>query len=193
MKRYLCAAAIFAITLTAASGFAQAVKQAQTKVILMISEQNIDGPRSAWWASEVDLSSTESSIARKLIEQGFEIIDPSSLSGFVKSNKAYRVLDITDQSSAKLGKNAQADYVIVGKAVASAGGLVPESNMKSCFANITVKVINCKTGKIVSYLDGTGSSVHTDVITGGKEALVKAADSVALKICEALKQNVVVN
>jgi len=154
----------------------------KVKVILLISEQNIESPQRAWWASEVDLSVTEARVAQKLIEAGFEVLEPSALSKVVQQDKAFRMVDIQESKSIKLGNLAKADYVIVGKAVASSGGNVPQSNMRSCFANITAKVIDVENGKVIGYVDASGSSAHMDVISGGREALVNAAEDLAQKI-----------
>lgn len=154
----------------------------KVKVILLISEQNIESPQRSWWASEVDLSVTEARVAQKLIEAGFEVLEPSALSKVVQQDKAFRMVDIQESKSIKLGNLAKADYVIVGKAVASSGGNVPQSNMRSCFANITAKVIDVESGKVIGYVDASGSSAHMDVISGGREALVNAAEDLAQKI-----------
>jgi len=154
----------------------------KAKVILLISEQNIESPQRAWWASEVDLSVTEATVAQKLIEAGFEVLEPSALTKVIRQDKAFRMVDIQDSKSIKLGNLVKANYVIVGKAVASSGGNVPQSNMRSCFANITAKVIDVGSGKVVGYLDASGNSAHMDVITGGREALTNAAEDLAQKI-----------
>lgn len=158
-------------------------------VILFISEQNIDGPRTAWWASEVDLSSTEAAIANTLLEQGYEVLEPSALTQIIKKEKAFRMVDISEGESIELAKLAKVDFVVVGKAVASSGGNVPSSNMRSCFGNLNAKVIRVKDGKVIAYLDASGNSAHMDVITGGKEALVKAAESMSRKIVDALNKD----
>lgn len=163
-------------------------KDTKTKIILLISEQNINSPQRAWWASEIDLSATESSVARKLIEQGYEILEPSGLTRFIKQDQAFRMVNLSGGKSVKLGNLSKADYVVLGKAVASAGSNVPQSNMRSCFANITAKLIRIKDGKVVSYLDSAGNSAHMDAITGGKEALSNAAEVLAQKIIEALNK-----
>jgi hypothetical protein len=160
---------------------------AKAKLILFISEQNIEGPQNAWWASEVDLSSTEAVLAEKLINQGYTVIDPSSMNKIIKANPAFRMVDISESSAVKLGDLSQADYVVLGKAVASSGGNVPQSRMRSCFANITVKLMRIKDSKVIAYLDASGSSAHMDVITGGKEALTSAAEGLATRIVDALK------
>jgi len=158
----------------------------KTKIILLIAEQNIEGPQRAWWASEVDLSTTESTIAQKLMESGYEVLEPSALSKVIKKDKAFRLVDLSEAQSIKLGNLTQADYVIQGKAVASAGGNVLQSNMRSCFANITAKLIRVKDGKVAAYLDAAGNSVHMDVITGGREALTSAASDLASKVIAAI-------
>jgi hypothetical protein len=116
------------------------------------------------------------------------VLEPSALNQIVKKDKAFRMVDMGDGQSIELAKLAKADFVVAGKAVASAGGTVPSSTMRSCFGNLTVKVIRVKDGTVAGYLDASGSSVHTDVITGGKEALVKAAESMAQKIGDVLNK-----
>jgi len=158
------------------------------KIILLISEQNIEGPQQAWWASEIDLSVTEAKVAATLIGQGFGVLEPSSLSNVIRQDKAFRLVDLSETQSVKLGNLSKADYVVLGKAIASSGGNVPQSNMRSCFANITARLIRVKDGKVVAYLDSSGSTAHMDVITGGKEALSAAAEDLAAKIIEALNK-----
>ncbi|MFH1397507.1 MAG: hypothetical protein ABIH27_03025 [Candidatus Omnitrophota bacterium] len=186
MKRILVVSLVLFMGLISSCSFAQDKKPG---IVILISEQNIDGPKAAWWASEIDLSSTEATIAQKLIQQGYEILEPSVLNKIVKRDPAFKVTDIGESQSIKLANLANADYVIVGKAVASSGGNVPASNMRSCFANLTAKLINAKDGKVIAYLDASGNAVHVDLITGGKEALVKAASDLASKLIEALNKN----
>ena len=177
MKKMLFFFIIFVMGLGA--GCAQEQKP---KFILLISEQNIEGPQRAWWASEIDLSATEATIAKKLLEQGYEVIEPTAISKTIQSKPAFRMVPISEGDSVRLANLSKADYVILGKAVASAGGNVPQSSMRSCFANITAKLINVKSGKVIAYLDASGSSAHMDVITGGKEALVNAAEDLTAKL-----------
>jgi hypothetical protein len=190
MKNLLLITAFIALSFTCAFAQTAAVESgalaSKAKIILFIAEQNIDSPRSAWWASEVDLSSTEAEIAKQLLNSGYEIIEPQAMEEVINQQKAYRVMDLSDKTSIKMASLAKADYVILGKAVASSGGNVPQSNMRSCFANLTAKLINVKTGKVVAYLDASGNSAHMDVISGGREALVSAGGQIAVKIVEKL-------
>lgn len=171
----------------ATSGSAQ-VPVIKPAIILLISEQNIESPQHAWWASEVDLSATEAKIAGKLLEQGYTILDPSQLTSRIAQKPAFRVLAISQEDSVALGNLSKADYVVLGKAVASAGPNVPDSRMRSCFANITAKIIRVKDNKVISYLEASGNSAHLDVITGGKEALVRAAENVSTQLIAAMNK-----
>jgi hypothetical protein len=158
------------------------------KIILLISEQNIEGPQRAWWASEIDLSTTEARLAKQLIEQGYEVLEPSNLAKIIKQDSAFRMVNLSEAKSVKLGNLSRAGYVVLGKAIASAGGNIPMSNMRSCFANVTAKVIRAKDGKVIAYLEATGNSAHLDVVTGGREALGNAGEDLSRKVIEALRK-----
>jgi hypothetical protein len=183
MKKFIFVT--FILLLSMAFSYA---KDTTTKVILLIAEQNIEGPQRAWWTSEIDLSTTEATIARRLIEQGYEILEPSNLTKIIKQNRAFRLINLSEGQSVKLGNLAKANYVILGKAIASSGSNVPQSNMRSCFANITAKVIRVKDGKVIAYLDAAGNSAHMDVITGGQEAFGSAGEDLAAKVIGALNK-----
>jgi len=175
MKKSVLFLMILFLGLTSAISFAADAGITKPKIILLISEQNIQGPQRAWWASEIDLSTTEATLAKKLIESGFKVLEPSSLTKVIKENSAFRIVNLSEVKSVKLGNLSKANYVVLGKAIASSGGKVPQSNMISCFANVTAKLIRVKDGKLIAYLDASGNSAHLDVVTGGREALNNAA------------------
>lgn len=185
MKRLITIALLIGLSFPLARLLAQEKKP---KIVLLIAEQNIEGPQRAWWASEIDLSTIEAKLAQKLIEQGYEVIEPLDVNGVIKMNPAFRLVNLSENQSAKLGSLSKADFVISGKAIVSAGGNVPHSNMRSCFANVTVKVISVKENKAIAHLDAAGNSAHLDVVTGGREALANAGEEVAVKIIDALKK-----
>lgn len=185
MRRFIFVFLILFFSLVLTAGFSKDIK---TKIILLISEQNIEGPKAAWWVTEIDLSTTEAAIAQKLIAQGYEVLEPMNLTKIIKQDRAFRLVDLSQDKAVRLGNLSKADYLVLGKAVASSGSKVPQSNMVSCFANLTVKVIRIKDGKVVAYLGAAGNSAHMDEISGGREALTNAADELAMKIIEALNK-----
>jgi len=172
----------------AAQAAASQAKNLTPKIILLISEQNIEGPQRCWWASEIDLSTTEAALAQRIMQSGYEILEPSQLKKVVNTSPAFRLVSISENDSVRLGNLSKAQYVVIGKAIASAGGNVPQSTMRSCFANVTAKLIRVKDGKVIAYLDAAGNSAHMDVVTGGREALGRAGEDLAGKIIEALNK-----
>ncbi len=187
MKRILLISIILSCFLLSIHPYCLAEEE-KTNILLLIVEQNIEGPQRCWWASEIDLSTVEAKLAGVLIAQGYRVLDPSQITGILRKEKAFRRINLSEKESIKLAKLSQADYVVLGKAVASSGANVPDSNMRSCFANAAVKLIRVRDGQIIAYLDAAGSSVHMDVISGGREALLKAAEDLAAKIIGVLRQ-----
>ena len=187
MKKTFLISLILTCSLAMSSPYCLA-KEKKADILLLISEQNIEGPQRCWWASEIDLSTVEAKLAGALIAQGYPVLEPYQIKRVLRKEKAFRRVDISNEESIRLARLSQADYVVLGKAVASSGANVPDSNMRSCFANATIKLIRVKDGEIIAYLDAAGSSAHIDVISGGREALVEAADALAVKIIDALTQ-----
>ncbi|MFH1458143.1 MAG: hypothetical protein ABIG31_03120 [Candidatus Omnitrophota bacterium] len=186
-RRLIFMLMILSLGFASSACFAEDSKASPARVILLIAEQNIEGPQRAWWASEIDLSATETTIAKRLMEAGCEVLEPSNITKTIEQSRAFRKVNLSESESVELGNLSRADYVVLGKALASSGGNVPQSNLRSCFANVSARLIRVKDGKVMAYMDASGSSAHTDVITGGREALVEGAEELATKIIEALR------
>ncbi len=167
---------------------AKKIELNDSQVLLLIAEQNIASQWARWWwvDAEVDLSVTESAIAEKLIAGGYEVIDPSLMNNIIRQRPALHYRDLSDEKSIELANLSGAGYVIAGKAIASVGSRVLSSNLFSYFSNISAKLIRVKDGKIIAYLDTSGKSAHMDSVTGGKEALHKAAVDLAIKVVNIL-------
>ena len=163
-------------------------KEDKANILLLIAEQNIGGPQRAWWASEIDLSTVEAELSKVLIYNNFSILTPSQVKRVLRRNRAFRRIDLLDEESVRLGGLSNADYVVLGKAVASAGTYVPHSNMRSCFAHITAKLIRVSDGEVIAYLSSKATSPHLDAIAGVQEALAKAAEDMAMKIVNTLNE-----
>ena len=64
------------------------------------------------------MSIVENSFMDKFTEKGFEFIDHEVASKEIKVTPAYRVTNLTAAQAKTLGKQADAEVVIIGKAVA---------------------------------------------------------------------------
>ncbi len=188
------------------------------KVLFLISEQNIEQPVVSWWGEsvgEVRLSVTEPVLFNALIQSGYEVIDPADR-GSLRVSAAYRRIGLGDQGAMELGRTYGADYVVLGKALATGssqplnvtgsvdsrdgnwnGGhdssesdsnYAQRTNMRSASATITAKLIRLADRKVVAFVSGSGDAIHMNQITAGKEALEQAAQQAAENLITQLHQ-----
>jgi len=162
------------------------LEKPKVKILLLISEQNIQGPALNWWLNQAASSTIESNLEKLLKDLGYQIVDSSLVHSTIKREKVFRAVNnlesLEDKEVLYLGKTIRADYIVLGKATASSGSSIAGSNMRPCYANAAVRLIRTKDGAVVAYLDAVGSSVNTDVVAGGKEALSNTAVDLAAKI-----------
>lgn len=161
---------------------------APVKILVLITEQNIGGPQRAWWASEIDLSIVESSLAASLAEAGYQVLDPVSLRPTLQKEPAYRLVRMKECDMADLANLQGAQYVIKGSAVASQGSRAPQSGMRSYYARLSARLIRIKDHATVGAFNIWGKSVHSDVVAGGSEALEDAGRRLALKLLHSLQR-----
>lgn len=179
------------------------------KVLFLISEQNIEGQVVSWWgesAGEVRLSVTEPVLFNALTQSGFEVIDPSG-KGPLRVSDPYRRIGLGDQGAMELGRTYGADYVVLGKALATSSqqplhvtgtdddrrwygsrhsrrdnedsNYAQRTNMRSASATLTAKLIRLSDRKVVAFVSGSGDAIHMNPVTAGKEALEQAAQQAA--------------
>ncbi|MDD5045192.1 MAG: hypothetical protein PHU91_06390 [Candidatus Omnitrophica bacterium] len=171
------------IALAAGLGYAQGQPdKPKAKILLLISEQNIQGPALNWWAGESGSSAMETNLAKLLKDLGFQIIDPSLVHNIAKKERASRVVNLGNKEALHLGQIARADYLVLGKATASCGSSMAGQDVRPCYANATAKLIRTKDGVVIANLDAIGSSANIDVVAAGKEALSNSAVDLAAKI-----------
>ncbi len=157
------------------------------RTVIMIAEQNVDATVfSFWWGDpktvETSIGSAEQALSSALLEKNFRIVDRGTLMSDIKVGPAQRVVDISNQEVLQLTKGVDADIVIVGKAVARKAGNIAGSSMISNQANITLRAINLKDGKVLGSASGQAAQPHIDPVTGGTQAIEKAATQASKKL-----------
>jgi len=170
------------LVLIPGSGFTQDKDRPKAKILLLISEQNIQGPSTNWWISGAEMSTIESNLAKLLKDSGYQIISLDAARNIIGRDKAFKVPELPDKEAVLLGRFTKADYAVSGRATASQGSIIAGSNMRPCYADATVKLIRVRNGVVIAALDAIGSSVNTDALLGGKDALSNSAVDLAAKI-----------
>ncbi len=151
------------------------------RTMIMIAEQNVDKEVNAWWVGghgEADLGVVENAFMNKFTEKGFEFIDHEVASKELKVTAPYRVADLSTAQAKTLGKQAEAEVVITGKAIAKSAGDVG-GGMKSVQADLTAKAVRTDTGQVIATSSTHAAGVHITEISAGSEALKKAANLAA--------------
>lgn len=163
------------------------------RVLFMIAEQNIGQEFVFWWywwgnvkaiGQQFDMSASETAMKEEFINKGFNIVDISAAKGKFEISNAYRMADLTDTGAKEIGRKLGAEVVVKGKALAKAGPRTPGSSVGSYLADITASAIRVDNGAVMASGRGHGVSRHISEVTGGTEALEKAAREVSGKIID---------
>jgi len=164
------------------------------RIMILIAEQNIGQQYyTYWWGHErgeqADLTVAENTIMDRFREKGFDFVDHNVQSKNIKVSPAFRMVDLNDPAAITLGQQADAEVVIVGKALAKSVGSIAGTAMKSVQANISLRAIQTDNGRVLSSGTEHAAAVHIDEITAGAEALRKASVKISDKMIDDIIKN----
>jgi len=151
------------------------------RTMIMIAEQNIGHDWNAWWwghSEQTDMGVVENEFIDVFTQKGFEFIDHAAAARNIKVTAAYKIQDLTAAQARTLGNQADAEIVIVGKALSKLYGEVG-GGMKSVQADLSVKAVRTDTGQIIAAVTTHGAGVHITPETAGITAMRKAASEAA--------------
>jgi len=164
------------------------------RIMILVAEQNIGQQYyNYWWGqqrgAQTDLTIAENTIMDHFREKGFDFVDHSAQSKDIKVTPAFQVADLNDRAAITLGQQADAEVVIVGKALAKSVGSIAGTSMKSVQANISLRAIQTDNGRVLSSGTEHAAAVHIDEVTGGAEALRKASVKLSDKMIDDIIKN----
>ncbi len=125
------------------------------------------------------MSIAENEMMKKLLDSGFNVVDEAALLHDIKLSSGYRLQSLDDTTVKSLGKLANVDIIIYGKAVAKLYGKIAGSEMRSAQANVSLRAVDTDDGRVVASGEQHAASVHIDTMTAGNDALKKATDDLA--------------
>ena len=146
------------------------------RTMIMLAEQNVGEKLHGWWEGS-DLSIVETKIMEAFNNKGFPLLDPTVASGNIRVSKAIRG-EPDPNDAVQVGKAYDAEYVIIGKAVATCKPK-DQYNFYNCYANITARIVKVDNGTIFGTATGSGKMAHIEEHESGVRALQKAANQVA--------------
>jgi len=122
---------------------------------------------------------TENTLLDKFIQNGFECVDPATVRQNLQQDQALAALQGNTKMAAAIAKRLGAEVIITGKAIAKVATGLNLGGMKSCQANITARVIKADVATIIATSSAHAAYPHIDEVTGGTEAIKKAANKIA--------------
>jgi hypothetical protein len=157
------------------------------RTMIMIAEQNIGHEWYAWWwghqGQQMDMGVVENTVIDVFTQKGFEFIDHDAAERNIKVSSAYKIQDLTVEQARTLGNQADAEVVIVGKAVSKLYGDIG-GGMKSAQADLSMRAIRTDTGQVLASATTHGAAVHITPETAGTDALKKAATTASEQMAE---------
>jgi len=139
-------------------------------------------------ASE-NVRQAETTIIEKLINAGFNVVDPDQVRANITRDKALRLIEGDPVAAAAEGLKYGAQMIISGKAFSkNAGGKLYGTNMQSLQATVTASVINTDTGKVIASKSGSDAQVHIDELQGGALAIKEASSKVADELIDLMQK-----
>lgn len=152
------------------------------RVMVIISENNIGN-------DEPSNQSAESAVLKFLKDPyEFDLVDPDIVAEIRSSKQKMAELAGDAKAAVALGLQHGAEVIITGNAVSRKAEEISKNlgGMISVQADITLRAVNCTTGRIIGSESAHAAKVHVSPNTAGNQAIDKAARTAAGKLLDAI-------
>lgn len=152
------------------------------KVMVVIKENNVGNEEPTNQASEDAIISFLKS------PYDFEIVDPTVVASIKTSQKKMANLSGNASGAAAIGSRYGAEVIITGSAISRIAENISYNlgGMKSVQADVTLRAINCTTGRIIATGNAHGAKVHISPNTAGTMAISAASKKAVKKLLDAI-------
>ncbi|MBN1602109.1 MAG: hypothetical protein JW915_10900 [Chitinispirillaceae bacterium] len=150
------------------------------RVMVVVSEDNVGSEEPANQAAE----NAVISFLRTPYE--FDCIDPSVAVQLKESKQKMAQLANDPAAAAAIGAQNGAEVLITGIAISRKAENLSQNlgGMVSVQADVTLKAINCATGRIISTASEHAAKVHISPNTAGTQAIAKASEKATGKLLD---------
>ena len=152
------------------------------RVMVLITENNIGN-------DEPTNQSAENAILTFLKDPyQFELVDPGVVATIKSSKQKMAELAGDVAAAAALGLQNGAEVLITGTATSRKAEQISQNlgGMVSVQADVTLKAINCTSGRIIGSGADHAAKVHISPLTAGNQAIGKAAEKAVGKLLDAI-------
>ncbi|MCK4593922.1 hypothetical protein KAU45_05425 [bacterium] len=154
------------------------------RIMMIVEEENLLEGYHYYWYDSLDMGTTEMTLQEIFLEKDFPLVDAAQARRNIDRDMVKAALTGDPLAAAEIGLQYGAEYVLTGKAVVKgseiiAYGVTAGSGMKSYQATCNIKVYETDTASLIASTSKSDKTAHTDDLTGGNEALRKAAKAAA--------------
>lgn len=122
----------------------------------------------------------EAEVINYLTGKGFSLVDPGAVEQLKKQEQTLAAIDGNASAAAAIGAQAGAEMIITGNASSRVAEEVSKNlgGMKSCQADVSIRVITCATAAIIAAKTEHAAVVHVNPTSGGAKAITSAITKV---------------
>ncbi|MBW1838181.1 MAG: hypothetical protein JRI99_14850, partial [Deltaproteobacteria bacterium] len=171
-------------------------KKSLPKVLVLISEQNLQDPSPTyWWSQKGNLKNAISvgTLLKILEDKGFPIIDPRRIPKNTFQNLTHDTPYLDDRQAVNLGLKVQADVVIIGTSVAERTPNIMGQNIRSFKGIVSARAIRTDTREEIAATMQRAVTTNTDETTGVRDTLSDvgslAGEALASQIVDAWQKD----
>lgn len=151
-------------------------RKGKPRTMVLIDERNIT---TNYHQLIADLNTTETTIMNEMMNLGFPFVDATQAKKNIARDMAQAAIQGDAAAAASIATRLGAEILITGTAISkvASGGpaVVRNAGFKSCQANINLRVIRADDATIIAVASAHDRAAHIDEVTGGSQALEKAA------------------
>ena len=158
-------------------------RKGKPRTMVLIEERNVTQD---YTQLATDMNVTETALMNEMMNFGFPFVDARQARVNIARDMATAALQGDAQAAASIATRLGAEIIITGTAVSKVASGVPkvlqQSGFKSCQANLNLRVIRADDASIIAVATTHDRAAHIDEITGGTQALQKAAKKAAIEL-----------
>ncbi|MBD3422282.1 MAG: hypothetical protein GF398_19385 [Chitinivibrionales bacterium] len=150
------------------------------KVMVIVQENNVGNEEPTNQAAEIAL------IGFLKDPYGFEVVDPSMVQSIKASQQKMAQVAGNAAEAAAIGSRFGAEVVVTGQAVSRVAEGMSKNlgGMVSVQCDVSLRAVNCATGRVVGTANGHAAKVHIAPTTAGNQGITKAAQKAGAKLLD---------
>lgn len=160
-------------------------RKGKPRTMVLIDERNIT---TNYHQLIADLNTTETTIMNEMMNMGFPFVDAVQAKKNIARDMAQAAIQGDATAAASIATRLGAEILITGTAISKvasgAPAVVRNAGFKSCQANINLRVIRADDATIIAVASAHDRAAHIDEVTGGSQALEKAAKKASSELSE---------